>query len=223
VKRVAFLFDNDGVLIDSSEFHWLSWQLLMLEVPEFKMDKQAFIKGFGKRNDLILKEVAPHASLETHREWAKRKEELFRECAKGNIQLLPGMEDFLKKVIFLKIPHIIASSTPLENLEMYLSSTVLGNYFDLYLSGEEMEHGKPAPDIFIAAAHRLKFEPQDCVVFEDAPAGIEAGRAAGCFVVALTTTHSKEQLSHYNLIYPSARALDLQEILAAFTLWKNNH
>jgi HAD superfamily hydrolase (TIGR01509 family) len=216
---VAFLFDNDGVLIDSSELHWKSWQLMMRQVPDIKMDKETFVKGFGKRNDLILKDLVPHVPAEIRKEWADRKEELFRTCARGNISLLPGIESFLKQVVAAKIPHIIASSTPVANLELFLHSTVLGKYFEHYLSAEEVAHGKPAPDIFIAAAHKLGFAPQNCVVFEDAPAGIEAGKGAGCFVVALETTHTETQLSNFDLIYPSAQELDLQEILNAFTLW----
>ena len=218
--QVAFLFDNDGVLIDSSALHWQAWQLMMREIPEFKMDRADFIKGFGKRNDLILQEAVPYVAKEVRIQWAERKEELFRECAQGKIILLPGMENFLKQVAQAKIPRIIASSTPLKNLEMYIQTTVLGKYFDHYLSGEDVAHGKPSPDIFIEAAHRLHFQSSHCIVFEDAPAGIAAGKAAGSFVVALATTHSKEQLKNYDLIYPSALELDLQEILHAFNVWK---
>lgn len=221
MKPVAFLFDNDGVLIDSSELHWLSWQLMMREMPNIHMDKETFLHGFGKRNDLILQEIAPNSSQESRAQAAECKEELFRQYAQGKIQLLPGMENFLKEVLKAEIPHIIASSTPVANLEMYIRTTVLGNYFDHYISGEQVAHGKPAPDIFIAAAKRLAFDPEHCVVFEDAPVGVQAGKAAGCFVVALETTHSREYLNGYDMIYPSARDLNLQEILQAFNVWSN--
>ncbi len=217
---VAFLFDNDGVLIDSSELHWQSWVLLMEEEPELKMTHDQFKEGFGKRNDLILQELFPHISKEKHQTWAVRKEELFRKCARGNISLLPGMETFLKAVVEAQIPHIIASSTPKENLELFISSTVLRDYFENYLSAEQVALGKPAPDIFVAAAAHIGFDPADCIVVEDAPAGIASGKAAGAFVVALETTHCKELLSDYDLIYPTPAELNLQEILQAFTLWK---
>ena len=219
MRSVAFLFDNDGVLIDSSELHWRSWQMLMEDEPLLHMDKKAFEEGFGMRNDLILQRIAPHASIETRAQWAEKKEEIFRTIAKGEITLLSGMEAFLNQVVAAQIPHIIASSTPLANLELFISSTVLGKYFEEYLSAETVAQGKPAPDIFIAAAHHLGYEPERCIVFEDAPAGIAAGKAAGCFVVALATTHTQPQLAHYDLIYPSAQELNLQEILDAFEQW----
>lgn len=217
---LAFLFDNDGVLIDSSELHWQAWQLLMKEDPNLSMTHEQFENGFGKRNDLILKEVAPQASAEQHRIWAERKEELFRKIAKGNVSLLNGMESFLKAVAARNIPRIIASSTPPANLEMYLQSTVLGTYFDHFISGEQVPNGKPAPDVFIEAANRLSALPRNCIVFEDAPAGIDAGKSAGCFVVALGTTHDQDELFGYDLYYPSADLLDLDMILKAYINWR---
>lgn len=218
--RVAFLFDNDGVLIDSSALHWESWQKLMVEESDLKMDHTYFIHSFGKRNDLILKNLVPTASHEQRKKWAERKERLFRECARGNVTLIPGMETFLKATVEANIPRIIASSTPIENLEMFIHETVLKNYFENYLSAEQVAEGKPAPDIFIAAAHKLGFEPSECIVFEDAPAGIAAGKAAGSFVVALETTHKRTELTDFDLVYEGPHTLDLQEILDTFKVWK---
>lgn len=215
--KVGFLFDNDGVLIDSSALHYLSWQLLAEEKgSSFRISKDAFVKGFGKRNDLILQENLPGVSAEIRKHLADRKEELFRDNAAGKIELLLGMEAFLAILKKKNIPRIIASSTPVENLEMFLKTTVLGKYFDAFVSGEEVPHGKPAPDIFIEGARRLNLPPSQCIVVEDAPAGIEAGKMAGCFVVALATTHPAESLSGYDLLYPTPFELNLDEILAAF-------
>lgn len=221
-QDIGFLFDNDGVLIDSSALHWESWQLLMQEDPSFFIKQDQFIHGFGKRNDLILKEILPHVSQEQHQKWAKRKEELFRKCARDKITLLPGMEPFLKKIKEKNIPRIIASSTPIENLQMFLESTVLGKYFDQFVSAEQVAHGKPAPDVFLAAAKQIGMKPFSCIVLEDAPAGIEAGKKAGCFVIALETTHSKSVLRGYDLLYASPHDLDLEWILNQFTSWEKN-
>ena len=219
--RVAFLFDNDGVLIDSSALHWASWERLMEEELELKaMDHTLFTQTFGMRNDLILQKIVPQIPEEKRHALAERKEVLFRELAAGKVQLLPGIEPFLQEILASGLPHIIASSTPIENLEMYLESTVLGDYFEHYASAEEVEHGKPFPHIFVEAAKRLGFSPEECIVVEDAPAGIEAGKAAGCFVVAITTTHAKSALENYDLLYQTPAHLDLQEILEAYRLWK---
>ena len=206
--KIGFLFDNDGVLVDTSAFHWQSWQLLLDEEPsDFKMSKEAFLEGFGKRNELILKTIVPHLH-KRHVELANRKEELFRQCARGKVELLPGMEDFLKELKRRNIPRIIASSTPIENLDMYLESTPLGDYFDHYVSGEEVENGKPAPDIFIEAAKRIEIPVENCFVIEDAPVGVEAGKAAGCQVIALGTTHPQDALANSDYYYKDASQLN---------------
>ena len=211
--EVGFLFDNDGVLIDSQEFHWKAWQWLMKDENKFFMDERQFLSGFGKRNDLIIREMVPGISQEELDRVAKKKEELFRKAAKANIQLLDGIEKFLQSLASAKIPRIIASSTPIENLRMFLDSTVLGKYFDAFVSSEEVPQGKPAPDVFLEAAKRLHLLPQQCIVIEDAPVGIRAGKEAGCFVVAVATTHPLESLREADLIYPTPRDLDLEEIL----------
>lgn len=220
--RVAFLFDNDGVLIDSSAIHWSAWQQLMESERELKMNHSHFIRTFGKRNDLLLKELMPEAPEAKRKSWADQKEAFFREKAKGSIQLIEGMEGFLKQVSEAKIPRIIASSTPLANLQLFIAHTVLGLYFEHYLSAEQVAHGKPFPDVFLAAAAQLGYEPSECIVFEDAPSGIAAAKAAGCFIVALGTTHPEKTLSDYHLFYPSPRELNLKEILEAFKQWQKD-
>lgn len=211
-QSIGFLFDNDGVLIDSQALHWHSWQLLMKEDPHLSMGYSTFLEGFGKRNDLILKELYPHSEEFQRKEWEKRKEELFREIAKGKITLLPGMEIFLKQLKNDNIPRIIASSTPIGNLKMYLRDTILGNYFTSFVSAEEVAHGKPFPDIFLEAANRLGIPPQNCIVIEDAPVGITAAKKAGCFVIALETTHPKALLKDADIIYKDPSFLSLAEI-----------
>ncbi|NGX55616.1 MAG: Beta-phosphoglucomutase [Chlamydiae bacterium] len=216
---VGFLFDNDGVLIDSCDLLWISWQQLMKEESEVKIDKETFVRGLGKTNALIFREIAPEVSEETRRRWSIRREAIFRELVRGKIELLPGIEPFLKSIKKAKIPRIIASSTAPENLEMYLSSTPLGHYFDSYVSAEETPRSKPFPDIFIAAAERLGLPPEECIVVEDAATGVEAGKSAGCFVVAIGTTHSQEALEGYDLYYSTPHELDLEIILEAFEKW----
>jgi len=212
MSDVGFLFDLDGVLVDSHELHWSSWQLLQQEDASFKMSLEQFKEGFGQRNESILRKVAPHATTK-HEQWAERKEALYRQIASEHLVLLPGMAAFLQQVVEQKIPHIIASSTPVANLNMLLQKTEVGHYFQEFVSGEQVAHGKPAPDVFLAAAAQLGKEPRNCIVFEDAPVGIAAGKAAGCFVVALATTHPADQLKGYDLLVSSPLDLDVQLIL----------
>lgn len=218
MKEPGLLFDLDGVLINSGNFHWLSWKRLMAEEGRFSMKYEQFLSTFGKRNDEIFKELAPHLSKEESLRLIDRKEELFRQEIEGRIELLEGVDAFLKEVIESDLPHIIASSTPRANLDFFLAKTALGHYFKKAISGTEVAHSKPAPDIFIEAAHRLKLSPKRCIVFEDSPAGLKAGAAAGAFVVALATTHASDQLDPYDMVVPSLGQLSLDYLLERWEL-----
>lgn len=213
-QTLGFLFDNDGVLIDSQEFHWRAWQELMQKKNNFFLDEKTFLATFGKRNDLILRPIFSQASDKEIDDIAKEKEAIFRSLIKGNIKLLPGMENFLEQLKEKKVPRIIASSTPIANLKLFLSDTILGKYFDHFVSAEEVAHGKPYPDVFLEGAKRINLKPEKCIVIEDAPVGIEAGKRAGCFVIALETTHSKESLTKADLIYKGPSDLNFEKIIA---------
>ncbi|MBJ7449775.1 MAG: HAD family phosphatase [Parachlamydiales bacterium] len=220
MKTPSFLFDNDGVLMDSGDLHWEAWKELEKEVPSFSMTHDQFIHSFGKTNDLILSELIPSLSKDERTKLGILKETLFRKVSKGKIQLLPGMEDFLSRLKEKNIPRIIASSAPIDNILFFLEETPLKHYFSQYVSGEEVAHGKPAPDVFLEAAKRLNKDPKECIVLEDSLAGLEAGKKAGCFVIALATSLPAEKLKHYDLIYPSPAYLDYPTIL---TQWNKVH
>jgi HAD superfamily hydrolase (TIGR01509 family) len=212
---IAFLFDLDGVLINSCEYHWMSWDLLQKEVPEFRTTKEEFLLTFGKRNDEIFYEKIPGIAPERVEYLSERKEELFREVGKEKIQLLFGMEKFLQQLENEGIPKIIASSTPRSNLNFFLKETIIGKYFNDFIGGDMCPRGKPAPDIFLAAADRLGYKPKNCIVLEDSPAGLKAGRDSGAFVVALATTHDGSHLNphHFDLLFKDPSVLDLDLIL----------
>ena len=131
------------------------------------------------------------------------------------------MERFLQEVVASKLPHIIASSTPVVNLEFYLKQTPLGKYFDAYASAEEVARGKPYPDVFQEAARRIGLDPVDCIVLEDSQAGLQAGRDAGAFVVALATSLPAEELRNYDALYPSPQELDLSLLVQQWEVWRN--
>lgn len=217
MKEPGLLFDLDGVLINSGHYHWRAWKRLMEESASFVMDYEGFLATFGKRNEEILAELASDVPMEERVLLGERKEELFREEIDQEIELLEGVDAFLEEVCARDLPRIIASSTSPENLEFFLSKSRLGRYFDAAVSGVEVARGKPAPDIFIEAARRLGIEPGHCIVFEDSPAGLQAGEAAGAFVVALATTHASDQLGPYDMVVASLGQLSLDHLLERFS------
>lgn len=160
-------------------------------------------------------ELYPDASQEQRTYWIERKERLYQKYGIEKVTLFPGMEHFLKELKRGEFPRIIASSTSPANLDFFLNHTLLGEYFSDYVSGYDVVNSKPAPDIFLAAAKKIGMKPESCIVIEDAPAGIIAGKLAGCFVIGLETTSPKEELQEADLIYKNPEELRLDIVLNA--------
>ena len=186
----AVLWDVDGTLIDSAEYHWLSWREALAR-EKFALTRERFNASFGQRNDTILRSYfgADFPAAEIERV-AGAKEELYRELigARG-IEPLPGVLRWLARLRAEGWRQAVASSAPRANLDAIMAALNIADYFDALATAEEVERGKPHPDIFLAAAEKLGVPPARCVVVEDAPAGIEGARRAGCRTVGVLTTH----------------------------------
>jgi len=186
----AAVFDWDGVILDSSRHHEESWERLA-KVEGKVLPKGHFLRGFGRRNVEIMRDMLHWSEdpAEIQR-LSLRKEELYREVVKERgIEPLPGVREWLERLREGGIPCGIGSSTEEKNVRLGLGLLGLEDFFQTAVTAEHVKRGKPAPDVFLEVARRLGMSPGRCVVFEDAPAGVEAGRAAGMRVVGVTTTH----------------------------------
>jgi len=186
----AAVFDWDGVILDSSRHHEESWERLARETGR-PLPAGHFQRGFGRRNIEIMRDMLGWSlDLKEIDRLSRRKEELYREVVQDwGIEPLPGVRPWLERLSEAGVSCGIGSSTEAKNVEVGLKKLGLGNFFQTAVTAEHVQRGKPAPDVFLEVSRRLKIEPARCVVFEDAPAGVEAGRAAGMKVVGVTTTH----------------------------------
>lgn len=197
------IFDLDGVLVDTGWAHKQSWYDLA-EKEGFSMTDEFFYSTFGMQNyqiiPMLLGQNAPSEKVSRLSEW---KEQRYREIIAEKLAPAEGAKSLLidlKKESFLLA---VGSSAPLANLELVLERTDLKDYFDAYVTGQDVTNGKPAPDTFLKAAEKLSLDPDSCVVVEDAVQGVEAGKAAGMPVVAVTTTRSRAELYKADIIVDS--------------------
>lgn len=190
----AVIFDWDGVVVDSSAHHERSWEVLAAR-RGLPLPADHFKRGFGKKNNVIIPGLGwatEHSAVE---ELAREKEEIYRALVREHgIGPLPGVHELLAALDAGQIPAAIGSSTERANLDLLLDLMDLRRFFKVIVSGEEVEHGKPDPSIFLLAARRLGISPADCLVIEDAHVGIEAARRAGMPVLAVATTHPISEL-----------------------------
>jgi beta-phosphoglucomutase family hydrolase len=207
------IFDWDGVIIDSGELHAQSWRQLAAELGR-SVAPDSFIRGFGMKSAQIIAEIHrwSHDPAEIAR-LTNRKEALYRELVgRSEIVPLPGVVEWLHRLGEAEVPCAVASSTQRANIEAVLSRIGLQEAFAAIVSAEDVEHGKPHPEVFLRAAQKLALPPQSCVVFEDAHVGIEAAHAAGMKVVAVATTHPPGQLSAADLVVRRLDQLSLEQV-----------
>jgi beta-phosphoglucomutase len=184
----AVLWDMDGTLIDSAEYHWLAWRDT-LEQEGYTLTFEHFTFSFGQRNDAILRRYFGESiSLANVERIGGAKEAAYREMVRSRgIAALPGVREWLHRLAATGWRHAVASSAPPTNIEVILDVLGVRDYFQAYVSAEDVRHGKPAPDVFLFAAERLGVPPSRCVVVEDAPAGVEAGRRGGMRTIGIAS------------------------------------
>jgi len=212
-KTKGVIFDLDGVLVDTAQFHKQSWYDLA-EQQGLEMTDEFFYSTFGMQNKRILpmlfKRDLSKAEIDSLSEW---KEDRYRRLIVGKIQLLDGVKELIDDLKSCGFLLAIGSSTPRVNLEFMLKHMPLTNCFDAYVAGEDVANSKPAPDTFLKAAEMLGLAPANCVVVEDAVAGVQAAKAAQMPVVAVTTTTSRESLRQADLVVDSLAQLDGNDFL----------
>ena len=216
-QLTAVLFDLDGVLIDSHQQHEIAWEKWAQELGK-SLPEGFFKRSFGMRNESIIPDLLgwEKDSIEVAR-LAFRKEEIFRlELKQVGLIPLPGVITLLTALKDAGIPAAVASSTPRENLTTVMAMTGLGMYFQAMISGSDVTHGKPHPEVFLRAAAALHAAPQNCLVIEDAHVGIDAGLAAGCRVLAVATTHPLESLSAAHHAAPDLTHVTIHELMRLF-------
>jgi HAD superfamily hydrolase (TIGR01509 family) len=204
---LAVLWDLDGTLVDTKEFHFKSWALAL---PEFGFDFPAdrFERSFGMNNTGVL-EVFLDRPVEPELVQAigERKEMLFRSLLRGNVQALPGVRDWLKRLRGWSARQAVASSAPPANIDIMLGELGIAGYFDAIVSGCTLP-SKPDPAVFLQAAAQVGVAPGDCIVMEDAVAGVAAARRAGMRCIAVTSTNPAAALHEANLVVERWDQLD---------------
>jgi HAD superfamily hydrolase (TIGR01509 family) len=188
------IFDHDGVLVDSLALHQQAWLELgrrtgLALTPEF------IHETFGMTNPSIFRRLLGEGIAEDEiRRYGALKEVCYRDGAGGRICLMEGVRELLDGLTAAGFLLAIGSSGVRPNLELTVRECGLEGYFAAIASLEDITRGKPDPEVFLVAAGKAGVPPARSVVFEDAPVGIQAAKAAGMLAVGVTTTHPAESL-----------------------------
>lgn len=177
-----------------------------------------FKRGFGMKNQLIIPHILEWTEdLDEVHAYSLRKEELYREIiAEEGIQPLPGVVALLQVLSDHDVPCVVGSSTHRENIEAIFDAMDLRGYFRAVVTAEDVSLGKPDPEVFLKSAETIGVVPENCVVFEDALVGIQAGLASGAKVIAVATTHDISELGHASAAVDSLEEVDWEMFRGLF-------
>jgi beta-phosphoglucomutase family hydrolase len=191
----AVIFDLDGTLVDNNKYHFLAWQSFCKKYGIRLNRKTYFEKVFAKKNSTSLPLVFGNQMTEDEiTRLAREKEQIYRKIYRPKVIEVKGLTDLLKRLTAKGILIAIASSAPKTNRDMIIKSLRISRYIKKIIGEEHVERGKPSPDIYLRVAQELDIEPSACVVFEDSQVGIDAGKSAGMYTVAVLTSHKKNNI-----------------------------
>jgi beta-phosphoglucomutase family hydrolase len=176
----AVLWDMDGTLVDSADYHWAAWRDVMNREGH-PITREQFLASFGQRNDSILRQwLGAKATPAVIERIGDAKEALYRQHVREKgIEPLPGVSQWVHRLHQQGWRQAIASAAPCANVQTILDVLHTAERFEAIVSAEDVHRGKPDPEVFLVAAQKLGVPAKQCIVVEDALHGIEAARAAG--------------------------------------------
>lgn len=216
-KAKAVIWDMDGVIADTAPYHFSAWQEVFRK-RGVNFTEEDFRHSFGQRNDTIIRDtLGEDTSWAEINEISSEKEENFRRRIRQNLKPLPGV---IKLITFLKqhrFKMALASSAPIENIQLLIKGLGINDRFQSITSDKDVTEGKPNPQVFLLAAQKLEVKPKNCVVIEDAVAGVTAAKRAGMYCLAITNTHPRTSLLEADFIVDTLEEVtvnDLERLLS---------
>ena len=207
----------DGVIVDNHHYHLTAWMEFSKRYG-FHLDEAEYKKHINGRtiaatmSHFFPEERDPHKIMALGNE----KEEIYRALYRAHQKPLTGLIGFLESVIEAGILVGVGSSAPPANITFTLDGLDLRKYFKAIVNGSEVKKGKPEPEVYLKLAEKLGVRASDCIVLEDALAGIEAGKRAGAKVIGLATTHPAHEISHSDHVVHDFSSLSVDDLKALF-------
>ncbi len=186
--KKGFIFDLDGVIVDTAKYHYLAWEKLANQLGfEFTKEQNELFKGVSRKRclEILLKIGNREATQEEFDTWMVEKNVDYLKYIEDmdESEILPDVPRVLEFLKDKKIPIALGSAS--KNAQPILEKVGLLHYFDTIVDGNNVTKAKPDPEVFLLAAKQLGVEAKDCVVFEDAVAGVEAANAAGMMSIGI--------------------------------------
>jgi beta-phosphoglucomutase len=192
----AVIFDMNGVLIVDEEYHAESWRILCKKYGFVLTDDEFEHQVTGKRDvdtlDYLFKRKLTAAEANIY---ADERDAIAEQLVKGKLALPDGLIDLLDGIVNKNIPMAIATSSRRGYVNFILDNFGLRKYFPIIVTAEDIKNGKPDPEMYHRTAEILGVKPDKCLVFEDSRSGVKSAKAAGMYVVGITSSIPKDELA----------------------------
>lgn len=196
----AFLFDLNGTMIDDMEYHVRAWHGIFNRLGVAISLEETKMQCYGKNAEVIERVMPGRFSEEEKYAMSMDKETKYQQAYRPYLKLIDGLDTFLKNARDKHIRMAIGSAAIRFNVDFVLDGLQLHEYFPVIVSADDVQTSKPDPETYLKCAALLGVSPEECIVFEDAPKGVEAAERAGMQSVVLTIMHSKEEFAGKNII-----------------------
>ncbi len=215
----AVIFDLDGTLVDSYDAHYEAWRAISA-THGVAVTVDDYYSHFGRRNEDLLRECWMRAGKgeltadEIHA-LDHEKEAAYRALVAHRFPIMDGARELVASLRADGFRTAVGSSGPPANVALAIQGLALENAFDAVVTGRDVKRSKPDPECFLLAAERISVPPERCVVFEDAPAGIAAAKAAGMRCIAITSKgHTVERQREADLVFPTVKTVTVAAVRA---------
>ena len=206
MPQQAFVFDMDGTIVDNMAFHTDSW-LAFFARRGVTLDADEFFRATAGRQggEIMRAYLGEHLGDEEVGLLNHEKESVYRELYAPHRKTVTGFDALIARARLEGVKLAVATAAPPANIEFTLDGLDLRKHFDAVVGAADVARGKPHPDVFLKAAERCGVQPEHCIVFEDAPLGVEAARRAGMRCVVLTTTLPRDAFTDFDNVIAIVR------------------
>jgi beta-phosphoglucomutase family hydrolase len=194
----AFLFDLNGTMIDDMPYHVRAWHRILNELGASISPERMKEECYGKNQELIERILPNRFSSPEKDAISIEKEMQYQREFRPHLALLPGLHSLLQAGHEKGVAMAIGSAAIMSNIDFVVDGLGIRHYFDAIVSADDVAHSKPDPETYLKCAERLQLPAKDCLVFEDAPKGVESARNAGMKCVVITTMHAPHEFERYD-------------------------
>jgi HAD superfamily hydrolase (TIGR01509 family) len=192
-SKRAFLFDLNGTMINDMPYHIRAWYNILNSLGANISIERMKEECYGKNHELLERIFPGRFTYAEKDAMSMAKEREYQKAFLPHLELIPGLDEFLRRAYAANVPMAIGSAAIMFNIDFVLDNLDIRKYFHAIISADDVKHSKPDPETYLKCAAKLEIDPGECIVFEDAPKGVECALNSGMKCMVLTIIHEKHE------------------------------